>query len=169
MLFRSHTTFEDFEKMVSGVAGADMSDFFKRCVRGVESPPYEEAFAQVGLRFVTEPRLPVAVGITADENETTAFKISRVRPDSPASQAGLDVGDVITSFGGTKLSPANFMKTLGRYKPGDRVTVTVQRGQRTIQVTLTLGTPQILNYRIEENPNASAEAKALRAAWMIGR
>ncbi|HYT49340.1 MAG TPA: PDZ domain-containing protein [Pyrinomonadaceae bacterium] len=160
---------EDFEKATSQVAGADMSDFFKRYVRGVETPPYEEAFAQVGLRFVTEPRLPVAVGITADENETAAFKISRVRPDSPASQAGLDVGDVITSFGGTKLSPANFMKTLGRYKPGDRVALTVQRGQRTIQVTITLGTPQILNYRIEENPNASAEAKVLRAAWMSGK
>src|SRR5207244_12443625 len=107
---------EDFEKMVSEVAGADMGDFFKRYVRGVETPPYEEAFAQVGLRFVTEPRLPVSVGITADENETAAFKISRVRPDSPASQAGLDVGDVITSFGGTKLSPGNSIKTLGRYK-----------------------------------------------------
>jgi predicted metalloprotease with PDZ domain len=160
---------EDFEKMVSEVAGADMSEFFRRYVQGVETLPYEEAFAQVGLRFVTEPRLPVAVGITADENETVAFKISRVRPDSPASQAGLDVGDVITSFGGTKLSSANFVKTLGRYKPGDRVALTVQRGQRTIQVTLTLGTPQILNYRIEENPNASREAKALRAAWLQNR
>src|SRR5206468_13097340 len=37
---------EDFEHMVSEVAGADMSDFFKRYVRGIESPPYEEALAQ---------------------------------------------------------------------------------------------------------------------------
>ena len=160
---------EDFERMTSQVSGADMSDFFKRYVRSVETLPYEEAFAQVGLRFVTEARLPVAVGISADENETTELKISRVRPDSPASQAGLDVGDVITSFGGTKLSPANFLKTLGRYKPGDRVALTVQRAQRTMQLTLTLGTPQILSYRIEENPNASAEAKALRAAWLNGK
>jgi len=47
---------EDFERMVSQVAGANMSDFFKRYVRGVESPPYDEAFAQVGLRFVRESR-----------------------------------------------------------------------------------------------------------------
>ena len=53
---------EDFERMVSQVAGADMSDFFKRYVRGVESPPYEEAFAQVGLHVVREPRQPVGVG-----------------------------------------------------------------------------------------------------------
>lgn len=160
---------DDFARVVSEVAGTDMSDFFKRFVRGVETLPYQQSFAQVGLRFVTEARLPVAVGISADDNETAVFKISRVRPDSPASQAGLDVGDVITSFGGIKLSPANFMKTLGRYKPGDHVALTVQRAQRTIQLTITLGTPQILNYRIEENPNASAEAKALRAAWLNGR
>src|SRR5712692_10376803 len=43
---------EDFERVTSEVAGTDMSDFFKRYVRGVEPPPYEEAFAQVGLRFV---------------------------------------------------------------------------------------------------------------------
>ncbi len=162
-------TAEDFTRVVSEVTDSDLSDFFRRYVRGVETLPYEEAFAQVGLRFVTEARLPVAVGITGDESETQVFKISQVRPDSPASQAGLDVGDVITSFGGTKLSPGNFVKTISRYKPGDRVVLTVQRAQRTMQLTLTLGTPQILNYRIEENPNASAEAKALRAAWLNGR
>jgi len=160
---------EDFARVASEVAGEDLSDFFKRYVRGVETLPYETAFGQVGLRFITEARLPVAVGITGDENEPTVFKITQVRPDSPASQAGLEVGDIITSFGGTKLSPANFLKTLGRYKPGDRVNLTVQRGQRTIPITITLAAPQILNYRIEEMPNASAEAKALRAAWLNGR
>jgi len=29
--------------------------------------------------------------------------------------------------------------------------------------------PEIYDYRIEELPNASAEAKALRAAWLNGR
>jgi predicted metalloprotease with PDZ domain len=162
-------TAEDFTRVVAEVAGSDMDDFFRRYVRGVETLPYEEAFAQVGLRFITQARLPVAVGITGGENETDVFRVSRVRPDSPAAQAGLDVGDVITSFGGTKLSPANFEKTISRYKPGDHVVLTIQRGSRNLQLTLTLGAPQILNYRIEENPNASAEAKVLRVAWLGGK
>src|SRR5437763_8942799 len=89
---------EDFERMVSQVAGADLSDFFKRYVRGVESPPYEEAFAQVGLHFVREPRQLVGVGITADESEKTNFKVSNVRANSPAADAGLQLDDVIPSF-----------------------------------------------------------------------
>ena len=91
---------EDFEKTVSDVAGTDMSDFFRRYVRAVETPPYEEAFAQVGLKFIREPRGPVTVGIAPDESEKTNFKIASVRPNSPAAAAGLEEGDVITSFGG---------------------------------------------------------------------
>lgn len=160
---------EDFERVVSEVAGTDMSDFFRRYVRGVESPPYDEALAQVGLRFVGEPRQPVAVGITPDESDAANFKITGIRPGSPAEEAGLEVGDKILSFGGLKITPASFIKNLSRYKPGDRVVITVQRDTRTIQRTMTLGQPQVLNYRIEEIKDAPAEAKARRASWMNGK
>lgn len=159
---------EDFEQVVSEVAGGDMSDFFKRYVRGVESPPYEEAFAQVGLRFTREPQQPVSVGVTADENDANNFKLARVRPGSPASDAGLEVGDTINTFGGTKLSPGNLVKVLSRYQPGDRVALTVQRGRRTLQMSIVLGPPQISSYRIDEMPNATRELKALRSAWLNG-
>jgi predicted metalloprotease with PDZ domain len=160
---------EDFERMVSAVAGSDMSDFFKRYVRGVESPPYAEAFAHVGLRFVREPQQPVWVGISGDENEVNNFKVAAVRPGSPAADAGLEVGDTISTFGGIRLTPGNLLKTVGRFKPGDRVAVTVQRGRRTIQMSIVLGPPQVSSYRIEEMPNATAEEKAFRAAWLSGK
>ena len=159
---------EDFERMVSEVSGADMSDFFKRYVRGVDSPPYEEVFAQVGLRFVREPRQPVSLGISADESDKANFTIGGVRPDSPAAEAGLEVGDKVLFFGGRKLTPTNFVRLLGRYKPGDRVALIVQRDARTLRVSITLGEPQILNYRIEEMKDAPVETKALRAAWLKG-
>jgi predicted metalloprotease with PDZ domain len=160
---------EDFERVTSEVAGADMSDFFKRYVRTVETPPYEQAFAQVGLRFVREPRSPVTVGIGADETERTNFKIGSVLPNSPASEAGLQEGDVITSFGGAKLNPANLLRTISRYKPGDRVAVVFSRSGKISRITLTMGQPLLFNFRIEEMPNASVEAKALRLAWLTGR
>ncbi|HUQ30601.1 MAG TPA: hypothetical protein VM095_00705, partial [Pyrinomonadaceae bacterium] len=48
-------TSEDFERVASEVAGTDLSDFFRRYVRGVEVPPYEEALAGVGLRLIRAP------------------------------------------------------------------------------------------------------------------
>src|SRR6266436_2897341 len=160
---------EDFERVTSEVAGMDMSDFFKRYVRGVESPPYETAFAQVGLRLVRDPRAPVAIGVSADENDQANFKIASVRPDSPAADAGLEVGDIVTLFGGMKLTPANFLKTIARYKPGDRIQVTLRRGERSIQATITLTSAQVFDYRIEEMKDASPGTKALRSAWLNGR
>ena len=159
---------EDFERGVSEASGTDMSDFFKRYVRGVESPRYEEAFAQVGLRFVREPRQPVSLGISTDERDRANYAIGRVRPDSPAADAGLEVGDKILFFGGLKLTPTNFLRLLGRYKPGDRVALIVRRGARTVQTSITLGEPQSWSYRIEEMKDASAEVRALRAAWLLG-
>jgi predicted metalloprotease with PDZ domain len=160
---------EDFQRVTSDVAGEDLSDFFKRYVRGVETLPYNQAFAQVGLRFVREPRAPVTVGITADEEEKTKFRIAQVRPDSPASRAGLQQDDVISIFGGVKLTPANLTRTVSRYKPGDRVALVVQRGDKTLNLTITMGDPVLFNYRIEEDGNPSVEAKAIRAAWLSGK
>jgi len=160
---------EDFERVTSEVAGMDMSDFFKRYVRGVESPPYETAFAQVGLRLVRDPRAPVAVGVSADENDQANFKIASVRPDSPAAEAGVEVGDIVTQFGGIKLTPANFLKTIARYKPGDRIQLTLRRGERSIQATITLTSAQVFDYRIEEMKDASPGTKALRVAWLNGK
>jgi predicted metalloprotease with PDZ domain len=159
---------DDFEHMVSEVAGADMSVFFKLYVRGVESPPYEEAFAQVGLRFVRDVQQPVSVGIGADEKDPSNFKVASVRPGSPAADAGLEIGDTINSVAGIKLTSGNLAKVISRYKPGDRVVLTVQRGRRSIQIPIVLGPPLIVNFRIEEMANSSAETKALRAAWLKG-
>lgn len=158
---------EDFEQMVSEVAATDMSDFFRRYVRGVESPPYEEAFAQVGLRFAHDLRPTLGVGF--DETDTANVKVMRVRPNSPAADAGLETGDKILTVGGTRITSANFLGLVGRYKPGDRVKLALQRGERTIQTTLVMGAPLIAAYRLEEIADAPATAKSLRAAWLNGK
>jgi predicted metalloprotease with PDZ domain len=160
---------EDFARVVSEVVGTDMSDFFKRYVRGVEPPPYEEAFAQVGLRLTREPQHPVSVGVTGDDEDTTNFKIARIRPNSPAANAGWDIGDKIVSLGGVRITPDNFLKIVDRYKPGDRVKAIVQRGTKVIQTTIVMGQPQLMTHRIEAMPNATPEAKVLRAAWLSGK
>jgi predicted metalloprotease with PDZ domain len=160
---------EDFERVTSEVAGMDMSDFFKRYVRGVETPPYEDAFAQVGLTFIRQPRQSVWLGVGAEDTNATDYKIASVSPDSPAARAGLTVGDIILSLGGLKVTQTNLVKLLTRYKPGDRVNLAIHRNLRTIPVTITLAGPQLMDYHIEEAKDASPEAKALRAAWLSGK
>jgi predicted metalloprotease with PDZ domain len=62
----------------------------------------------------------------------------------------------------------NFLVTLGHYKQGDRVPVTVKRDRRTLQVMLELGAPERFEYRIVEKQDATPQQKSLRAAWLKG-
>ncbi|HEX8922756.1 MAG TPA: PDZ domain-containing protein [Pyrinomonadaceae bacterium] len=160
-------TSEDFERAASAVAGTDLSEFFRRYVRGVEVPPYDEALAGVGLRLTRAPsaRLPYTAGISLNE---TSMKLVNVRNGSAAEDAGLKQGDVLLSIGDKKVTGETWLEVLNRHKPNRPIPITVRRDRRTINATITLGGPDQYDYRVEEKPDASPETRALRAAWLKG-
>jgi len=60
---------------------------------------------------------------------------------SPAAAAGLKDGDVITAVDGQTVDTNHDLSSrIVVHNPGDRVTLTVQRGGSSIQISLTLGT-----------------------------
>jgi 2-alkenal reductase len=66
---------------------------------------------------------------------------------SPAERAGLKDNDVITAINGVALNDNNpLINAVLTYKPGDTVKLTVQRGNQTVTLSLTLGErPKNLN------------------------
>jgi S1-C subfamily serine protease len=65
--------------------------------------------------------------------------IERVQPGSPAAQAGLQRGDIITQVDGQLLrDEATLPKEIQKHRPGDTLELTVVRGdtERTVRVTL---------------------------------
>ncbi len=82
--------------------------------------------------------LGVSIG---DAQTRSGAVIGQVTSGSPAADAGLKKGDVITSFNGTTITNANDLtEAVGVSKPGDKVTVTYVRGGTTQTTTVTLGT-----------------------------
>jgi predicted metalloprotease with PDZ domain len=162
-------TVEDFERTATEVAGFDLHDFFERYVRRAETPPYDEALAAVGLRLVRTPASEPSMGISIDLEEGESVTIGSVRHNSPAEVAGLSQGDALLSMGGEKVTRDNWRTVLNRYKQGQRVPVTARRDRRTIQTSITLGPPGRINYRIEEQSNATPQMRALRTAWLQGK
>jgi predicted metalloprotease with PDZ domain len=152
---------EDLERVAASRSGIDLSDFFKRHIHDVEVLPYDEAFAYVGLRLVkTQAKDPYDLGLSFQLIQTHQAIITNVRNNSPAESAGLQAGDLITSFPGRE--------TVERLKPGDLVPVTVKRDRLTIKTNIIVGQPEVFDYRLEEKPDATVEQKALRAAWLKG-
>jgi len=163
-------TDEDFMRVASAVAGIDPGDFFTRYVRGHETPPYEEALAQAGLRLVREPaREPYTAGITITREDLQGARIDSVQNGSAAERAGLKQDDVLVSIGKAYVTTLTWRSALNVFKKGDRVPVTIRRDRRTIQTSLTLDGPGPYDYRIEEMKNSSSEARAIRAAWLKGK
>jgi len=161
---------EDLERIVSRRSGFDFGDFFKRHVRDVEVLPYDEAFGYAGLRLVkTQAKEPFDAGLSIQFDDSGEGFIQNVRNNSPAEDAGLQNNDEIVSLGGKAVTKDSWLKTLARFKPGDSVPVTVRRDRRTIKANIVLGQPERFDYKIEERPDATAEQKALRSAWLSGR
>jgi S1-C subfamily serine protease len=70
---------------------------------------------------------------------TTGAYIASVSNGGPAATAGLQANDVITTFGGTKVTDSSQLVTVIRsHQPGDRVAVTYLRGKTTKTTTVTL-------------------------------
>ncbi len=62
-----------------------------------------------------------------------------VLPDSPASRAGLEAGDIIFEINAIELGGTNtLLSVLQRYKPGDRIGLKIQREDKIIIKVLTL-------------------------------
>jgi putative serine protease PepD len=79
---------------------------------------------------------------TATPSSTTAGAlVQSATSGGPAADAGLRSGDVITKLGPTTIKgPNDLVAAITTHKPGDKVTVTVQRGSATTNLTVTLGT-----------------------------
>ena len=97
--------------------------------------------------YVSHPYLgvgfqPIAPDIAAAYNLPVQWGVyvTQVAGNSPASQAGLQRGDIIIKFGDVTLDDTHsYLNTLYGYKPGDTVTLTIARGSQTLTVTVTLG------------------------------
>jgi S1-C subfamily serine protease len=88
-----------------------------------------------------EEILPAFLGVTGTDTTSgpAGALISGVTPDSPAEAAGLRVGDLITGYGGQQIESFTDLAAAVRGdQPGDRVTLTVKRGDEEITVAVTL-------------------------------
>ena len=160
---------QDFQRVASEVAGADLSEFFARYVRDTETLPYEEAFGYVGLRLERAvAREPYSAGVSLDWDDEERIRVGSVRNYSPAEDAGLQAGDEIVSLGGKNIKRENWLLALSRYKEGDRVPIVVKRDRRTIRTSLVFGPPDRYEYRIAELANATPQQRGLREAWLKG-
>ncbi|MGH2450599.1 MAG: S1C family serine protease [Candidatus Limnocylindria bacterium] len=95
---------------------------------------------RIGIGYMNlGPQAAQAAGLPAGTN---GILIGDVLPGSPAAEAGIQPGDIITKVNDREIEPEHPLATimLG-YRPGDRVGFTLFRDGREMVVEVTLGRP----------------------------
>jgi serine protease Do len=101
------------------------------------------------------PSMAKAFGV---QNASGAL-VGDVTPDSPASKAGLQKGDIITEINGQAVADANALRLkIGTMDPNTRVNLKVMRDGKTMEMPLTLGSFPTNEERASNNTPAEHDS-----------
>ncbi len=142
-----HRTTDDWQK-INAPGEAEVVDFAARLVTALGNRPKPLTF--VDEAPAPEPHAGVAVtpgygaylGTIPDMTDSPGgVQLSGVRTGSPADQAGLRAGDIITRIGSHEVPDLQAMTdALREHKAGDVVEIRIRRGADILALKATLGT-----------------------------
>lgn len=90
-----------------------------------------------GLNVQIDPRYTAEYA--SQKGSPVGAYVAKVTPGGPAEKAGIRDGDVLTKIDGKDIKNSlGLTRELFKYKPGDTVTVTVFRDNKTLEVSVTL-------------------------------
>jgi predicted metalloprotease with PDZ domain len=160
---------DDVQPIFEEATGLSLADTFDRQIRGTDDPDLASELGHVGLELrvsadpatVADGMVPVWLGMTVSGSKVTA-----VFDGGPAHVAGLSPGDEIVAFDGFRATAEGDMRSLlAARRPGEKLTVTVFRRAKLVEVCAVIGQGPPTRYEIagiaEPGP-----AAARYAAWL---
>ncbi|MGA8265983.1 MAG: PDZ domain-containing protein, partial [Ignavibacteriaceae bacterium] len=145
----------------------EIGDFIDHYIKGTDKLPIKEYFNTLGINYyetagVDSSRTSLGLSLGLVNNAIGVTKVE------PYSKAGFEKGDVIEKVNGNPLTLQNAQLVFGKLrtlKVGDKINMTVKRGDKEIDLTATLQ-PRVIRHKFEVNPDATPEQLKLREAWM---
>lgn len=105
-----------------------------------------------GLMGITAQDLTPAIANTLNIKADTGALVGGVASHSPAADAGIQTGDVITELDGVAIkNSGNLVTKLGLYRTDTPITLTLIRADKTLHVNLTLANPDDLKKTDDKN------------------
>jgi predicted metalloprotease with PDZ domain len=166
---------EELQRVLEEVAGIDLGGWLARAVDTVEELDYSEALSWYGLRFAADPEkkddgepkeLPAGwLGLDA-EVQGGRLVVTGVKRETPAYEAGVNVGDEILAIDDDRVPPEGLETRLKYYRPGEKASLLVARRERLTRLPVTFGAKPRPRWTLEILPQATDEQKAHLSAWL---
>ncbi len=173
---------DELRAAVSEVTGSDQDAWLTRALETTEELDYEPALAWYGLRFVEseednggekdKPSKPSDepdgwLGVDT-EIQSGRLVVTQVRRETPAYEAGVNVGDEILALGDYRVPAEGWNERLKAYRPGQKETLLVARRERLTRLPVVFGEKPRLRWKLEVDPEATPEQRAHLEDWLRG-
>ena len=174
---------EDLRALVQEVAGAEPIPWMERALTTTEELDYSEMLEWYGLRFVEsdeedgdgkdskkdkkDEEPPGWMGIET-EIQAGRMLVTQVTRDTPAYEAGINVGDELIALGDYRVPPEGWTDRLKAYRPGQKESLLIARRELLMRLPLVFGEKPRLRWKLEPDPAATEEQRSRLEAWLRG-
>jgi predicted metalloprotease with PDZ domain len=135
----------------------DVDTFYRRYIDGRDSLPYATIFPKAGLVLNRTSAAVPFLGVSTGNAAGGALEVQSVTPGSAAEAAGVQQGDVLTAVGDVPVTAeqdwATAFRTRYRGRAGQPLTISVQRGGRSVTLTTVVRERTSTHYTVERLPN----------------
>lgn len=176
-------TEEGLERLISEVAGVDLSAFFRQALRGTDDLPLAELLATCGIDYRLRPadssgdkggkpggkngKPRIVLGVRTGDDAGGA-KLLNVFDGGAAQQAGLAAGDVVIAVDGLRVSNGSLDRVITSYAPGDSVQVHAFRRDELMTFTVVLQTAAADTCYLADLEAPDAPQQQRCDAWLSG-
>ena len=127
--------------------------------------------------YIAKPYIGITVSDVSTQSQMfgvpAGAAVQAISSGSPAEEAGLQYGDVITAVNGTEITGSSGLKELvGNAQIGDIFTLTVYRQGETLEMTLTVGEQiqsALANEESQQSQQSSQSSQGGFPGWGGGR
>lgn len=158
---------KDIESTLEEYAGKDFADnFFEKYIYGSEMPDYKSLFQNFGISL--NQKESAYFGASVQETEKGLQISINTAMRSPAYDAGLDEGDVITSINGTPVTTSeDLQKIIEESTVGTTLEIEYRRYNEAKNTKVQLKKNPA--YQISLDENASKDAVNKREKWLASK
>ncbi|MBY6186230.1 PDZ domain-containing protein [Marinobacter hydrocarbonoclasticus] len=148
--------------LLTRLGNRDVSEFWAGHIDGAMALDVDGLLAQAGLVLKQDDEQKLDLGLSHDNDG----KLTRVRRDGAAWQAGLTPGDQLVALDGQRFDAKLWSQTLAQHQAGQTIKVTVFRRDRLMERELVLGSQPKGKAKIVPLDAVTPEQKARFKAWL---